>query len=397
MIAVGIDVSKSKSTVAIISSDGEIIMKPTDFHHNKPSLTQLITMLQDFDDEVRIVMEATGHYHQPVLKALLEANLFVSVVNPYVIKKYADNEIRKVKTDKKDAMRIAWYALEKQFVLQSYAVYDKKYDDLHYLGRQYKQCVSMRVKARVQLINLLDEIMPGIVNIVTSRTADPADNFLYKFLIKYESYDKIRVMTESRFVSSYMKLAYKNGARSPENKALKVYEAASRSITTRPMDTSTQIILKEYIALLKQVENSCNAIMRQMQSIASTLPEYETILAMNGVGNRLAPILIAEIGDVRRFKNARSLNAFAGNDAPPYQSGQYEGQNRHISKRGSPELRKACYEVMQSLKLHQMTEDPIYQFMLKKEAEGKPKNVVKMAGVNKFLRIYYARVMEVYK
>ncbi len=397
MIAVGIDVSKSKSTVAIISSDGEIIMKPTDFHHNKPSLTQLIPILQDFEDEVRIVMEATGHYHQPVLKALLEANLFVSVVNPYIIKKYADNELRKVKTDKKDAMRIAWYALEKQFTLINYTVYNKKYDDLHYLSRQYKQCVSMRVKARVQLINLLDEIMPGVVNIVTSRTADPADNFFYKFLSKYESYDKIKAMSEAKFVASYMKLAYKSGARNPENKALKVYEAATHSITTRPLDTSTQLVLKEYLSLIKQVEISCNAIMHQMQSIASTLPEYETILSMHGVGYRLAPILIAEIGDVRRFKSARALNAFAGNDAPPYQSGQYESQNRHISKRGSSELRKACYEVMQSLKLHQMTEDPIYQFMIRKEAEGKPKNVVKMAGVNKFLRIYYARVKELYR
>ena len=118
---------------------------------------------------------------------------------------------------------------------------------------------------------------------------------------------------------------------------------------------------------------------------------------MDGVGYRLAPIIIAEIGDVRRFKNAKALNAYAGNDAPPYQSGQYESHNRHISKRGSSELRKACYEVMQSLKLHQKVDNPIYQYMLKKEAEGKPKDVAKMAGVNKFLRVYYARVMELYK
>ena len=70
--------------------------------------------------------------------------------------------------------------------------------------------------------------------------------------------------------------------------------------------------------------------------------------------------------------------------------------SRDISKRGSAILRKACYEVTQCLKMHQMTDDPVYQYILKKESEGKPKNVAKMAGVNKFLRIYYARVMEVY-
>ena len=114
-------------------------------------------------------------------------------------------------------------------------------------------------------------------------------------------------------------------------------------------------------------------------------------------GDRLAPILIAEIGDVRRFTSAKALNAYAGNDAPPYQSGQFEGTNRHISKRGSAYLRKACYEVMHSLKVHKPENDPVYQFIIKKESEGKHKTVAKMAGVNKFLRIYYARVMELYK
>ena len=80
-----------------------------------------------------------------------------------------------------------------------------------------------------------------------------------------------------------------------------------------------------------------------------------------------------------------------------YQSGQFESRNRHISKRGSSALRKACFEVMQALKLTKPQDDPVYLFMLKKEQEGKPYNVAKMAGVNKFLRIYYARAMELYR
>lgn len=118
---------------------------------------------------------------------------------------------------------------------------------------------------------------------------------------------------------------------------------------------------------------------------------------MNGVGDRLGPVILAEIGDIRRFHSGKALNSFAGNDAPPYQSGQFESRNRHISKRGSSSLRKACFEVMQALKLTKPQDDPVYQFILKKEQEGKPYNVAKMAGVNKFLRIYYARAMELYR
>lgn len=255
----------------------------------------------------------------------------------------------------------------------------------------------MRVKARVQLSNLLDEIMPGIQSILNSRTLNPEDNFLYSFIEKYESFEKIRSMSEGRFISSYVKFASKSHARNPEAKALKIYETAKNNVYTRTNTLSTEIAIKQCISLLKQTESATNAIMNQMQSIACTLPEYPIVMSMGGVGPRLAPRLIAEIGDVRRFKNGKSLNAYAGNDAPPYQSGQYEAQNRHISKRGSSSLRKTCYEVMQCLKMHKPQDDPVYLFMMKKEQEGKTLNVAKMAGVNKFLRIYYARIMEIYK
>jgi len=151
--------------------------------------------------------------------------------------------------------------------------------------------------------------------------------------------------------------------------------------------------------MLKQSEHACNVISAQMQEVAMTLPEYEVVRAMSGVGDRLAPRLIAEIGDVRRFTNAKALNAYAGNDAPLYQSGQYEGTRRHIyiSKRGPKSLHKAGYEAMKALKtVKPVHDDAVYRFILQKEAEGKPKNVAKMAGLNKFLRIYYARVMELY-
>ena len=119
---------------------------------------------------------------------------------------------------------------------------------------------------------------------------------------------------------------------------------------------------------------------------------------MKSVGDKLAPRLIAEIGDVRRFKDSKSLIAYAGIDAPPYQSGQFEGMERHISKRGSRNLRKCGYEVMMALKSSKPTEDnAVYEYMLRKEAEGKNKKLVKIAGLNKFLRIYYARVMEVHQ
>lgn len=134
-----------------------------------------------------------------------------------------------------------------------------------------------------------------------------------------------------------------------------------------------------------------------MKELAKTLPEYPVVRAMEGVGKILAVKLIAEIGDVRKYHNGKALIAYAGIDPPPYESGKFIGTERHISKRGSNTLRKIGYEVMRCIKSNVPSNDSaVYDFMIKKEDEGKPKKVAKIAALNKFLRIYYARVMEIY-
>ena len=139
MIAVGIDVSKSKSTVAILNSDGSLRIKPYDMKHNHPEMNALINYLNELDEPIIILMEYTGHYHYPVLKKLTDEHFPVCLVNPYQMKKYGDTELRRSKTDKKDAIRIATYALEKSYQLVPYSVDDQKYVDLKMLSRQYSQ------------------------------------------------------------------------------------------------------------------------------------------------------------------------------------------------------------------------------------------------------------------
>ena len=100
MIAVGIDVSKSKSTVAILNGDGSIRAKPFDVHHTADELQALVSYIIGTSESPTILMEPTSHYHYPLLKAFQEANLPVCLINPYQMKKYGDTELRKAKTDK---------------------------------------------------------------------------------------------------------------------------------------------------------------------------------------------------------------------------------------------------------------------------------------------------------
>lgn len=399
MTSVGIDVSKGKSTVCILKPYGEVIVSPYEVQHTEPDLRVLISRIKSIEGEVRIVMEATGAYHLPLLSSFKDAGFFVSVINTLAMKRYASTAIRKGKTDKMDAVRIANYGIDNWFKLVDYTLPDEVYAQLRLLGRQYTHYITIRIESKLALTDLLDRTMPGIKSLLSGkRSEEPTKDKLSDFVAEYWHFDNITKKSESQFIRSYCTWAKKKGYHASESKAKSIYALACNGIPTLPASTaSTKMLILEAVRVLKEVNKTLESILTQMQELATTLPEYNTVRAMNGVGDVLAPRLIAEIGDVRRFHSGSALIAFAGIDSPPFQSGSFTGTQRKISKRGSSLLRKTGYEVMKCLKTVKPSQDnAVYLYMLKKEAEGKPKKVAKIAALNKFLRIYYARVSEVY-
>ena len=399
MISVGIDVSKDKSTVCMLRPYGEVVEAPYNIDHTEQALNTLIERIKSFDEDVKVVLEATGGYHQVVVAKLLTSNIFTVVVNPYIMKKYCAATLRKAKTDKIDSIRIANYGIDHWFSMTAYCPPDEIYKELKLLGRQYEQYVRLKVGCKIQLANLLDGVMPGIKSILQGTVpAYSTKDKLCDFVEKYWHYDNIKKMSEKQFLSDYEKWTKRKGYRYNESQAIAIYQLSKNNIPTLKSSTpSTKMLVLQAVKSVREAELTLSLIISQMQEIASTLPEYSVVREMKGVGDVLSVRLIGEIGDVRRFRNGSSLVAFAGIDAPPYESGKFVGTNRNISKRGSSTLRKIGYEIMHSLKVSKPTEDSaVYDFIIKKENEGKPKCVAKIAGLNKFLRIYYARVMALY-
>lgn len=399
MISVGIDVSKEKSTVCIVRPYGEVVVPPYDIAHTEKALQSLADRIIAFDEESKIVMESTGAYHLPVLLVLREAGLFVCAENPFLLKKYAASSLRKGKTDKIDAIRLANYGVDNWFRLEEYRMPDKTYEELKFLGRQYYHYASLRVMSMLTLTDLLDRVMPGIKKLIRSNIATrPTKYKIGDFAERYWHFDNIIKMTEDEFVDDYMRWLRDKGYRNKEDRAKEIYQHALQAVTSMSSELpSTKLMVQEAVRVLRAINTTVEMLQLQMRTLAATLPEYETVRAMSGVGDILAPRIIGEIGDIRRFHSGKALVAFAGIDAPPYQSGNFTGTKRHISKRGSSILRKTGYEIIQSIKTIKPTVDSaVYEFILKKEQEGKPKKVANIAGLNKFLRIYYARVLEVY-
>lgn len=400
MISVGVDVSKGKSTVCVMKPYGEIVLKPFEVQHTESELSELEKMLRKLDGEVRLVMEATGVYHLPLLTFFLEHGYFVSVINPYAMRKYAkDNSIRGAKTDKLDSIIIANYGIEKWYKLQNYDKDEAIYAELKLLGRRYRFYMELHIKALQELTHMLDYTMPGLKTKFNSWDEKNNKDKLSDFVERFWHYDLITGMSRDDFVVAYCEWAKEKKYHKSQSKAEEIYELASNGIPTLSSSTpSTKMLVQEAISVLRAIDDTLHTILTRMKELAKSLPEYSTVRAMGGVGDVLAPKLIAEIGDIRKLHSGKALIAVAGIDPPPYESGQFVGSNRRITKRGSSTLRKVGYEVMRVLKSHPEPEDnAVYNYILKKEAEGKTKKHAKIAGLNKFLRIYYARVSEVYK
>ncbi len=399
MVSVGIDVSKGKSTVCILKPYGEIVCSPFEVVHEEGALQSFDGLLHRLDGEIRIVMEATGIYYLPILTFLNEKDYFVSVINPYAMKKYAkDNSIRGAKTDKLDAIMIANYGIDKWFKLQKYETDDEIYSELKLLGRRYRFYMGLHVKALQELTHVLDYVMPGIKKMFNSWNEANGKDKLSDFVERFWHFDLITSLSLEDFTDEYITWANEKKYQRSSSKAEAVYELASEGIPTISSRTpSTKMLVQEAVSVLRAIDSSLGIILSRMKLLAKTLPEYSVVREMGGVGDVLAPKLIAEIGDVRRLHSAKALIAMAGIDPPPYESGKFVGSHRKMTKRGSSTLRKVGYEVMRVLKSHPVPEDDaVYYYILKKESEGKCKKHAKIAGLNKFLRIYYARVSAVY-
>ena len=120
MNAVGIDISKDKSMVAALQPMGHVVLKPREYPHTGTGLEHLALDILALGEDTRVLMEATGRYHEPVAAALRKYGVWVSVINPLFIKQSGGGSIRKVKTDKADAMKIAKYALDNWVDLREY-------------------------------------------------------------------------------------------------------------------------------------------------------------------------------------------------------------------------------------------------------------------------------------
>ena len=392
MNCVGIDVSKGKSMIAVMRPFGEVVISPFEVQHTASELSELAKLLKSLDGETRVVMESTGNYHTPVAWLLHDAGLYVSVVNAMLVHDYGNNSLRRAKTDKKDAVKLANYGLDHWLTLPRYVPEEDTRLLLKNCYRQYQQYSKVQTMLKNNLISLLDAVFPEVNRLFNSSPRADGSEKWVDFVSTFWHCQCVSTLPLKSFSARYLKWCRKHGYYFSQEKAFEIHSKAQSCISVMPRNETTKLLVQQAIAQLKATSATLDALKQEMQSLAASLPEYPVVMEMFGVGSTLGPQLMAEIGDVRRFHSKKALVAFAGIDAPPCQSGQMDIHSRRISKRGSAALRRTLFLVMGIYLQSAPLDEPVYQFMDKKRSEGKPYKVYMMASANKFLRIYYASV-----
>lgn len=364
MNAVGIDVSKGKSTVTIRRPGDVVLMQPCDVPHTQSAISALIEQIKSLDGETKACMEHTGRYYEPVANWLSDAGIFVSAVNPILIRDFGDDSLRTPKTDKADSKKIARYALDRWAKLKQYGSMDKTRNQLKTMNRQFGFYMDQKTAMKNNLISLLDQTYPGANDFFDSPARSDGTQKWVDFVYTYWHVDCVRGKSLQAFTEHYRKWCKRNGYNFSASKAEKIYQSSSDLIAVFPKDDSTKTLIRQAVTMLNTASQTVEALRIKMDQTAATLPEYPVVMAMNGV------------------------------DPGKNDSGKHSQKSVRTSKKGSPSLRKTLFQIMDGLIKRSPVDDPVYAFMDKKRSEGKPYYVYMTAGANKFLRIYYGRVRE---
>ena len=212
----GVDVSKGKSMVTVLRPFGEVVAKPFSVGHTGSELKELANYLKNLDGETRVVMEHTGRYYEPVARFLHEEGIFVSAVNPKLIKDYGNNTLRKVKTDKADARKIARYGLDNWVELRQHTPMDTIRMQLKTLNRQQGLYSKTKTMMKNNLIALLDQTYPDVNALFDSPVREDGSQKWVDFATTFWHVDCVRAMSLTAFMAvSYTHLCFPCSRRTP--------------------------------------------------------------------------------------------------------------------------------------------------------------------------------------
>ena len=379
MIYVGIDVSKDKHDCFITNSNGEVLFKSFAIPNNREGFETLFQRIQSVSDdltEVKVGLEATGHYSYNLLGFLLNKGLLTYVINPLHTNLYRKSlSLRKTKTDKVDARTIASMVMS-NMDLKSYSDTSYHNEELKSLTRYRFDKVKERAKLKSSVARLVCILFPELEKLVPQLHMAS----VYALLSEFPSADAIASAHLTRLTNL---LSASSRGRYGKDTAIIFREAAKNSIGAYMPAKSLE--LKHTIKLIQELTAEIDEIEAEIKSIMDKMDS--PILSIPGISYNMGAMIIAEIGDFSRFDSADKILAYSGMSPSTYQSGQLDNCYSHMEKRGSRYLRYALYNATKYV-CH--WDKSFGAYLDKKRAEGKHYNVALSHATKKLVRLIFA-------
>lgn len=372
----GIDIAKREHTVVVIDEGDNMQFAGLTISNDQQGFEKLLQQLRPYRGQIQVGMESTGHYWLTLYMALTEAGYQLTIINPLQIHAYRRIDLRKRKTDQLDAMWIA------QFM--RFARLSPTSQQLPAL-RQLRELARFRMRLTQQIgdckrkvIAILDQVFPEYEQLFSNVFLQSSRQLL-AYAVTAEEFAEFDLDELEQLLLSASR------GRFGRPKAEEIQSAARRSIGISLVTDALRLEVQCLLEQMKLLEQQRVTIEEALAVLMEQIPQYITTIP--GIGLVSGATILGEVGDIQRFASAEKLVAYAGIDPSIYESGQFTGDQMHMSKRGSPYLRFALWQAATAALLHN---EELKGFYDRKRAQGKPHGVALGAVCRKLLlRIYW--------
>ncbi len=375
MFYVGIDIAKNTHWASIMSSDDEIIADPFSFSNDSAGFQLLLSKLESLDKEkILIGLESTAHYGESLISFLFYLDFKIGIINPIQTANLRRSNIRKTKNDKVDT-----FIIIKALTLGNYApVTSRDINNLKLKGlcRSRRNLVTLRSRAKIQLVSFVDQIFPELSSFFKGNLHL---NVSYQLLKDYSSPSEIANLNLTK-LSNILKI--NSHGKYKKEDAIKLRELAKNSVGISNPSLSLQI--KHAIIQIELFDSQIQEVEKLYKEIVDELDT--TITSIPGMSYNQAAVILGCIGDINRFNSSSQLLAYAGLDPSVIQSGNFSARSTRMSKRGSGMLRYALIYSAHNVAKNNVTFKNYYDL---KRSQGKSHYCALGHVAHKLVRIIF--------
>ncbi|MCR5230071.1 MAG: IS110 family transposase [Solobacterium sp.] len=400
---VTVDVSKGSCHYQPFIEKGKPFHKPKVLHDTIEGFADLSVCIQKLKDKsgaktVPVVFEATGVYHRCLQKYLDDHKIPYYIISPLLSAKYRQTNLHGNKTDDLDCTHIAnaYYGDEK---LLPYSKQSDRFEKMQKRNRYYEVELTHLRMRKVSFRSQLDIIYPRLDKCFKG-SASLYDPVTMEILKKYPHPSLLLKRRKETIINAIEK---KTKHKTEFIAAIvdKMYECAQHCYSGADENDIEVTSLPQMIKDLQAQMELCDSILQDLISEAKEVSYFPCIVSIVGIGENLAARLIAELGDITRFKSRRAIAAYAGLNPKIRQSGDVDGIHLAIEKKGNRHLRCLLY-LGASCNYRLKKNDPIYLFNQKKRQRSQSplkSKAANIAAAHKLLVIIYAlsRTGELYR